>query len=47
MPTQKMGSDEIKAATLLRPWQRTLKTCLQLCFKDNATYPQHEAVLSY
>ena len=42
-----MRSDEIKTAVLLRPLQRTLKTCLELCFKDSTTHPQHEAVLSY
>ena len=48
---EKLGnnlSDEIKTAVLLRSVQGTLKTWLQLSFKDNTTYAQmREAVLSY
>ena len=48
---EKLGNnlgDEIKTAVLLRSVQGTLKTWLQLSFKDNTTYAQmREAVLSY
>ena len=40
--------DEIKTAVFLRSVQGTLKSWLQLSFKDNTTYAQmREAVLSY